>query len=98
MNSARISILKTVLVIIFREVSAYANETRVGNGCDIAMAHCRSFPGFQMMELCASRVDYRLSYKRHQKHLISAFMLNCTQKPSVWAQRERVFIANASLI
>ena len=43
--------LKTVLVIIFREVSAYANETRVGNGCDIAMAHCRSFPGFQMMEL-----------------------------------------------
>ena len=51
MNSTRISIFKTVLVIIFREVSAYANETRVGNGYDIAMAHCRSFPGFQMMEL-----------------------------------------------
>ena len=45
MNSARISILKTVLVIIFREVSAHANETRVGKGCDIAMAHCRSLQG-----------------------------------------------------
>ena len=46
-----------VLVIIFREVSAHANETREGKGCDIAMAHCRSFPGFQMMELSSGRIS-----------------------------------------
>jgi hypothetical protein len=51
MNLTRISILKIVLAIIFREVCEYSKETRVRKRNDIAMAHCRSFPGFEMMEL-----------------------------------------------
>jgi hypothetical protein len=35
----------------FYEVYLCAKETRVDKICDIAMAHRRSFPGFQMMEL-----------------------------------------------
>jgi hypothetical protein len=38
------------LAIIFREFREYAIETRIGKSCEI-MADCRSFPGFQMMEL-----------------------------------------------
>ena len=55
---SRISILRIVLAIIFREFCEYAKETCAENGCEIAMAHCRSFPGFQMMELVRGEWRY----------------------------------------
>ena len=59
MNLTRISILKIDLAIIFCfcEVFVYAEEMRVGKIFDIAISHCRSFPGFQMMGLCGSALE-----------------------------------------
>ena len=51
MNLTRILILKLVVVTIFREIIAYVTRTIVGKSFNIAMAHRRSFPGFQMIEL-----------------------------------------------
>jgi hypothetical protein len=46
----------------FREFCEFTKETRVEKGCEIAMAHCRSFPGFQMMEIlrvCGSNFGHQ---------------------------------------
>ena len=39
------------LAITFVSFFDHAKEIGVGKSCEIAMAHRRSFPGFQMMEL-----------------------------------------------
>ena len=59
MNSTRISIFKTVLMIIFREVSTHANITRLGKGSDIAMAHCRSLQGSSWFSNDGTRNGYK---------------------------------------
>jgi hypothetical protein len=38
-------------VIFFREFREYFKGSLLEKGCEIPMAHCRSFPGFQMMEI-----------------------------------------------
>jgi len=40
--------------IIFREICVCAEETSVAKNWDVAMVQCRSFFGFQMMELICS--------------------------------------------
>jgi hypothetical protein len=47
----RIYSLKIVLAIIFGGILVYVKEMVIGKIFDIAIAHCRSFPGFQMMGL-----------------------------------------------
>ena len=44
-------ILKADLAIIFCDRLGYVKETQPVKNCDIGLAHCRSFPGFEMMEL-----------------------------------------------
>ncbi len=39
------------MVTIFREIIAHVTRTIVVKSLNIAMAHRRSFPGFQIMEL-----------------------------------------------
>ena len=50
-NLTRIYSLKIVLAIIFGGILVYVKEMVIGKIFDIAIANCRSFPGFQMMGL-----------------------------------------------
>ena len=41
-----------------RNLYRYSTEMRGGKSCDIAMANCRSFPGFRMKENGRERVSF----------------------------------------